>query len=205
MTDTQWSAHALTNRRKIGHGTYAAISTARRSEISRLDCRENRTFRAAHAFKTGAMRERRNHLSVVTVGTRPADHCQPLTARTDDELMLLTRAGVRAAFDTLVRRHQRRVLLSAARLVGRWSLAPDVVQEHFAVYRRLNATKPCGKFVPYLAQVLLNQCRMARRSVRHVTMPTSRVPRAGRACASGRCAGPRARTAAGVCSRPWTL
>jgi len=97
---------------------------------------------------------------------RPADD-PPLESREDDDLMLLARGGVPAAFDVLVRRHQRRMLRVAARYLGRDSLAPDVVQNAFIeLYRALPRYQARGRFTSYVYRVLLNQCRQARRGAR---------------------------------------
>lgn len=88
-----------------------------------------------------------------------------LTELSDDELMLLARSGTSEAFDTLVRRHQAKVLRVAFRYLGEASLAADAAQNAFvAVYRGLPQYRACGKFTAFLYRVLLNQCRMVRRS-----------------------------------------
>jgi RNA polymerase sigma-70 factor (ECF subfamily) len=90
-----------------------------------------------------------------------------LELRSDDELMLLARGGSSAAFDTLVRRHQQRVLSVAARRLGRPALAADVAQNAFIeVYRALPRYRARGRFRAFLYQILLNQCRMLERSHR---------------------------------------
>lgn len=80
--------------------------------------------------------------------------------------MLIARGGLDAAFDTLVRRHQKRVLTVAGRLLGqRVALAPDAAQNTFlAIYRARSSYQPRGRFTAYLYRVLLNQCRMTHRS-----------------------------------------
>lgn len=83
----------------------------------------------------------------------------------DDELMLHARDGSSEAFDTLVRRHQGKALRVAFRYLGETSLAADAAQNAFvAVYRGLPQYRACGKFTAFFYRVLLNQCRMARRS-----------------------------------------
>ncbi len=104
-------------------------------------------------------------LSLVRPEAASAAGRECLTARTDDDLMLLARGGVAPAFEALVRRHQLAVLNVAARLVGRSTLAPDLAQNTFlAVYRALPQYQARGKFTAYLYRVLLNQCRTLRRS-----------------------------------------
>lgn len=87
--------------------------------------------------------------------------------RSDDELMLLARAGRRGAFDQLVRRHQARALAVAGKLVGDPDRAGDAVQNTFLqVYRRLDRYQTRGRFRSYLFAVLLSQCRMTQRRLR---------------------------------------
>jgi RNA polymerase sigma-70 factor (ECF subfamily) len=94
------------------------------------------------------------------------DEQLPLSARSDDDLMLIARGGKDTAFDTLVRRYQKRVLAVAGRLLGqRAALAPDAAQNTFlAIYRARSSYQPRGKFAAYLYRVLLNQCRMTHRN-----------------------------------------
>jgi RNA polymerase sigma-70 factor (ECF subfamily) len=91
----------------------------------------------------------------------------PLSARGDDELMLLARGGVAAAFDTLVRRYQAQVLRLAARQLGHVGAAADVAQNAFlAVYRALPRYEARDRFAPFLYRTVLNECRMAHRRQR---------------------------------------
>lgn len=109
--------------------------------------------------------ESARRLSLVSPEAPPAHARESLAGRTDDDLMLLARGGVGAAFDVLVRRHQLVVLNVAARLLGQSTLAPDLAQNTFlAIYRALPQYQPLGKFSAYLFRVLLNQCRSLRRS-----------------------------------------
>jgi RNA polymerase sigma-70 factor (ECF subfamily) len=110
--------------------------------------------------------EPNRHLSVVP---EPAPAVSPggLGARSDDELMLLARAGVESAFSTLIARHQARTLRLAARYLGRDSLAADVVQDTFVdILGSLSRYQARGKFPSYLYRVLLNRCHMTWRSAR---------------------------------------
>ncbi len=108
-------------------------------------------------------------LKLVTESRQPNDSAgsASLTFRTDDELMLLARGGVAEAFDVLVRRHQQRLLRVAARYLGNPAQAADATQEALvAVLRSLPTYKATGKFTAYVYRILLNQCRMVRRSQR---------------------------------------
>jgi len=88
-----------------------------------------------------------------------------LDARTDDELMLLARGGLDAAFSSLIRRHQAKTLRLAVRYLGRESVAADVAQDTFVeVFRALPQYQAKGKFSSYLYRVLLNRCHMTWRS-----------------------------------------
>jgi RNA polymerase sigma-70 factor (ECF subfamily) len=92
---------------------------------------------------------------------------RPLADLGDDELMLLVRGGRGACFDELVRRHQRRMLGVAARYVRSAGLARDIAQNTFLeVYRAAPGYQSRGAFRSFLYCILLNQCRMARRSAR---------------------------------------
>lgn len=87
--------------------------------------------------------------------------------RDDDELMLLARAGVRSAFDTLVRRHQGRAIETAKKQLGSLDMAKDAAQNTFVeLYRYVPRYNPQGKLKPLLYRILLNQCRMVHRSRR---------------------------------------
>lgn len=109
------------------------------------------------------MNERSPRLSVVPP-PRADDQGEPFGARTDDELMLLARGGAEGAFDTLVRRHQSRLLRVAGRQLGRNAFAADAVQNTFVeIFRSLHRYQPRGRFPAYLYRILLNQCRMAYR------------------------------------------
>ncbi|MEQ9501406.1 MAG: sigma-70 family RNA polymerase sigma factor [Deltaproteobacteria bacterium] len=89
---------------------------------------------------------------------------EPRDERSDDDLMLLARAGVRSAFDTLIRRHRQTAVGVAYRYVGSASAAEDVVQEAFVdLYRALDRYRPEGKLRAYLLRIVVNRARMARR------------------------------------------
>lgn len=105
-------------------------------------------------------------LSLVTAPL-PGAGSPGLAERGDDDLMLLSRAGVEGSFNELVRRHQARVLRLAFRYVGEAALAADVAQSTFVrIFYALPQYRAHGTFKAYLYRVLLNQCRMARRSAR---------------------------------------
>lgn len=91
----------------------------------------------------------------------------PLTARADDELMLLARGGMQTAFEVLVRRHQARMLRIAMRYTGDATLAQDVAQSAFLeLFRSCDRYQSRDRFVGYLCRIVINQCRMATRAAR---------------------------------------
>jgi RNA polymerase sigma-70 factor, ECF subfamily len=88
-----------------------------------------------------------------------------LTEPTDDDLMLLARGGSTPAFDRLVRRYQERALRLATRNLNDTALAREAAQRAFIeLYHFLPRYQPKGKFAPFFFRVLVNQCRMLRRS-----------------------------------------
>jgi RNA polymerase sigma-70 factor (ECF subfamily) len=100
----------------------------------------------------------------------------------DDIRALVTRArrGDRDAFATLVRSHQRRVLMTALRMTGDLDSAKDVAQEAFVrAYRGLGSFDGRSDFFTWLYRIVfnvaLNQIRKARRqrtvSLDEVTLP----------------------------------
>jgi RNA polymerase sigma-70 factor (ECF subfamily) len=92
-----------------------------------------------------------------------ADHQR--AQRSDDDLMRLARAGAAGAFETLVRRHQARVLRLCHRYLSDRSLTQDAAQNTFIeLYRYLPRYQPRGQFEAFLRRVALNQCRMASRA-----------------------------------------
>jgi RNA polymerase sigma factor (sigma-70 family) len=97
----------------------------------------------------------------------PDDRTVPLTECSDDELMALACSGKDGAFDTLIARHHGRVVRLAFRYVGDSTLAADIAQDTFMeLLRALPRYRAEGKFSSFLFRILLNQCRMTRRSVR---------------------------------------
>ncbi len=93
------------------------------------------------------------------------DEQSALGSRDDDELMRLAKAGVDAAFDVLVRRHQARVLRLCARGIGDTALARDVAQATFVeLHRCLARYEPRNCFRAYLARIAINCCAMTGRA-----------------------------------------
>lgn len=75
----------------------------------------------------------------------------------DDELALALQAGVEAAFDELVHRHQNRVYAVAYRVTGNREDALDVTQEALIkAYRKIGAWEPRSGFLPWLMRLTTN-------------------------------------------------
>ncbi len=74
------------------------------------------------------------------------------------------RAGDLAAFDSLMRRHERLVLATALRLLGNLTDAQDASQEVFLkLYRNLGKLERPGNIPAWLYKVTVNVCHDARR------------------------------------------
>lgn len=80
-----------------------------------------------------------------------------------DSALEAARAGDRAAFDLLMRRHERLVLGTAYRLAGNLEDAQDASQEVFLrLYRNLGKLET-GNLAAWLYRVTVNVCHDARR------------------------------------------
>jgi len=92
-----------------------------------------------------------------------------------DSVLAAARAGDRAAFDLLMRRHERLVLRTAHRLAGNLEDAQDASQEVFLrLYRNL-AKLDTGNLAAWLYRVTVNVCHDARRR-RPGTVPVDDAP-----------------------------
>ena len=82
------------------------------------------------------------------------------------------RAGDEQAFAFLVERHERMVLRTALRLLGRLDLAQDAAQEAFLrLHRYLGRFDESKELGPWLYRVVVNVCRdMSRRLPRFVDL-----------------------------------
>jgi len=70
------------------------------------------------------------------------------------------KAGDRAAFERVVLGHERRVLLTALRLLGRWEDAQDAAQEVFVrLQRYLGRFDEALDLAPWLYRMTVNVCR----------------------------------------------
>ena len=94
------------------------------------------------------------NLALTMTGPAPDDS-------TADSAQTLERAvaGDRAAFDDLVRCHERRVLMTAWRMLGSKEDAQDAAQEVFLrLYRHLHRVDPSRPLMPWLYRMTVNVC-----------------------------------------------
>jgi RNA polymerase sigma-70 factor, ECF subfamily len=85
-----------------------------------------------------------------------------MTSDVTDQPDALARArrGEEAAFEELMRMHERQVLLTAMRLLGRLEDAQDATQETFLkLYRNLRIFASAAEIGPWLYRVTVNVCR----------------------------------------------
>jgi len=105
-------------------------------------------------------------LAAVDAGEEPGSRDTALEA---------ARAGDRAAFDLLMRRHERLVLATAYRLAGNLEDSQDAAQEVFLrLYRNLGKIES-GNLAAWLYRVTVNVCHDARRR-RPSSVPMEEVP-----------------------------
>ena len=77
----------------------------------------------------------------------------------DDELLLMYRAGEAEAFDALFDRHHRAVYNFAVAMLGRNGEADEVLQETFlCVARHAEQYSPRGRFRSWLMRIARNRC-----------------------------------------------
>ncbi len=115
-----------------------------------------------------AAAEERKAAEIVVLRPLPLEQAGEAES-SDDDLMLLMRAGRESAFTKLVRRYQMRALGVAGKMLGRPDLAKDAVQDAFLqIYRYRERYRAEGKFRPYFFRVLVNQCKMIKRKRRRL-------------------------------------
>jgi RNA polymerase sigma-70 factor (ECF subfamily) len=87
------------------------------------------------------------------------------------------KAGDRAAFEQVVLRHERRVLLTALRLLGRWEDAQDAAQEVFVrLHRYLGRFDDALELAPWLYRMTVNVCRdIGRKRPAHTELDPNAV------------------------------
>jgi RNA polymerase sigma-70 factor (ECF subfamily) len=102
--------------------------------------------------------------------TRP-DGWRSLSDLPDDRLVELVRQKDLAAFEALMRRHNRRLFRVTRSVLGDASAAEDAVQEtYLRAFTRLDTYRPEGKFGAWLTRVALNEALMIRRRIRSDTV-----------------------------------
>lgn len=86
-------------------------------------------------------------------------------------------AGDRAAFDELLRCYERRVLMTAWRLLGSKEDAQDAAQEVFLrLYRHLHRVDPQRPLLPWLYRMTVNVCHdLHRKRRREAAIPVEEV------------------------------
>jgi len=105
--------------------------------------------------------------TVLPLGPRTTEAA--LRLRSDDDLMELSGAGVLAAFEELVRRHQRPVRAFCARMLGDGALAEDAAQDVFLeVWRVRGRYQGQGRLRSFLLTCARNRCLNAARQRREL-------------------------------------
>lgn len=86
---------------------------------------------------------------------------EPNTDIDDDQILVeACRKGDVAAFEGLVRRHQRMVLNVACRMLGNYADACDITQDAFlAAYRKLSEFRGAARFSTWLTAIVVNLAR----------------------------------------------
>ncbi len=102
------------------------------------------------------------------------------------ELVERARVGDAGAFERLLRAHERQVVSTAWRLLGRLEDAEDAAQEVFLrLYRHLGRFDARRALEPWLYRVTVNVCRDLGRRQRRWPAPLEDSPEVGRMAASG--------------------
>jgi RNA polymerase sigma-70 factor (ECF subfamily) len=106
---------------------------------------------------------------------------EPATPATDEQLVDRFLAGDRAAFDELVRRHQRPIYYLALRYVGNHAEAQDVTQRAMVqAFQRLSSFRRQAQFRVWLFRIAvnlsLNALRDGRQRRRATVEPEPRAP-----------------------------
>lgn len=92
---------------------------------------------------------------------------EPLSARSDDELMLLARAGVSEAFGVLAQRHMERAVRFCAKYTGDRHAAEEIAQDTWTYLWTTRARyQPKGKFVVLLLTAARHRCLNHLRSTK---------------------------------------
>ena len=96
----------------------------------------------------------------------------PLSDWDDATLMRALGEGETEALGELVHRYQQKALGLAYRMLGRWNLAEDTVQEAFLrVYRSAPRYHPSAQFMTWLYRIVTNLCLDERRREKRAPAP----------------------------------
>ena len=99
----------------------------------------------------------RPHLSELVKESRMTD--------ADSELVLQTQSGSPAAFETLIRNHQRMIHSLTFRMTGSLADAEDLAQETFIrAYEQIGSFRGTAKFSTWLYRIAVNACLNWRQS-----------------------------------------
>jgi RNA polymerase sigma factor (sigma-70 family) len=83
-----------------------------------------------------------------------------LAERSDDELMQLAQAGLKAAFATLVERHAARIVNLCSRFAGDPQLGRELAQDSWVlVWQGRDKYRAEGGFAAWLTTIACNHCR----------------------------------------------
>jgi RNA polymerase sigma-70 factor (ECF subfamily) len=89
----------------------------------------------------------------------------------DHSLVGRVKAGERAAFDVLVRRHQHRVLAVIGRYIADWSECQDVAQDAFVrAFRAMSSFRGDAQFSTWMHRIAVNTAK------NHLTAQNRRPP-----------------------------
>jgi RNA polymerase sigma-70 factor (ECF subfamily) len=104
--------------------------------------------------------------------------CTPSSTEEFSRLLRLARAGDMAAFEQIIIHHERHVLLTALRLLGRLEDAQDAAQEVFIrLYKYLHRFDEKREFLPWLYRMTVNVCRdISRKQPRAGLLSLEEIP-----------------------------
>lgn len=110
--------------------------------------------------------------NVISVSSRRAEGWRSLSDLPDDRLVELAHQKDRAAFEALMRRHNRRLYRVTRGVLRDGDRAQDAVQQTWLrAYTRLDTYRPEGKFGAWITRVALNEALTIRRQSPAPTMP----------------------------------
>src|SRR5919109_2047838 len=105
-----------------------------------------------------------------------ADSWRQLHDLSDDNLVERARKRDYAAFEALMRRHNRRLFRVTRGVLRDSDSAQDAVQEaYLRAFTKLDSYRPSGKFAAWLTRVALNEALMIRRRMQGETVSLDEV------------------------------